>query len=336
MNRLKESFDEKLEDLKGSEVRVKQRVLNAVEQEQREKKRTVPKLVATAVALFVVVIAGFLATQFVKPQQQAALLNDAYYELQVFEVYELNNAFFTEAEAKLLTYNYYVQNLALIAYVKEHDLDIYEEQVEKHYESYKATVYEILEEQPNSWMHFHMQQLEEHFGVNLEQYLYLHREHVAKVNVAREMLLGLLHDEISSSDKNYEEVEGKAMAFYEEKYSAELAAFRERHNIDLNYEVKRQGQQAVLELDGQKYETVYVDGKEVFKDTRAVVDTFMFQFDNIRSEIEANEGLTLFCYATLENYKRGAEKLLSDKVYGLEAMRFIELLEVLKNSVEID
>lgn len=63
---------------------------------------------------------------------------------------------------------------------------------------------------------------------------------------------------------------------------------------------------------------------------------FMFQFENVRSEIEAREGLTLFCYAALDDYRLGAEKLLNDKNYGVEAMQFIELLEVLENSVEID
>ncbi|MER1998461.1 MAG: hypothetical protein ABS882_01700 [Lysinibacillus sp.] len=335
MNRLKGAFEEGFKELNRSEQKVKQRVLLHVEQEKPNKKYRMPKFITVLTVLFVVVVAGILATQFVKVEKPAAQLDDTYYEMRVYEIYQLSNGFITQKQAKQLEYYAMIENLSVLEYAKEHGLTPYEDKVNEQAEDMQKLRDDIMKEHESSWMHFHFKELEQQFGITKEEYLNYERNYTISALVANEMLRELFHDEIPQEEK-YTYILEKSLAFYEEKYSEDLAAFRDKHNIDTAYEIKREGQAAVLTLGEQSYDTVYVDGKEVFKNTQEVLDTFMFQFVQVRQEIEAREGLTLFCYATIDDYRRGAKKLLTDKNYGLEAMRFIELLEVLKNSVEID
>lgn len=337
MNRLKGAFEEEFQELKHSEGKVRQRVLNAVEHKSAKKSK-LPIWMTSIAAILVIGLAGILATQFVQPKPQAALtLDETYYNLLVYENYELSNFFLTKPEVKKLAYETYIQNVALIEYAKSLDIPFDEEKFELHFDNNEQVISEIMTEQPDSWLHYRFDKIEEKFGVTLEKYKFIEKENVIRAVVSRDMLIDALGEEIAESNEPATQfVDDRALAYLEEHYSEELEAFRVRNDIDLTYEVNRKGQSTTLILGDAVYETVLIDGDEVFKSTIDVLDEFLFQFKNLIAVIEQREGLTLFCYEALGDYKRGAEKLLEDKEYAEEAGEFLKLLKVLENSVEID
>lgn len=337
MNRLKGAFEEGFQELKQSERKVRQRVLSAVEQPPAKKSK-LPMWMTSIAAILIIGIAGILATQFIKPKQQVAIIfDDTYYDMVVYDHYELSNFFLTEPEVKKIVYETYIRNVAVIEYAKSLDLPFDDEKLNTYFEDNKETIDGILAEQPDSWLHYRFDKIEQNFGITLEKFLQIEKENVMRALVSREMLIDKFSDEISQGNvPAMQFVDERALAYLEEHYSEDLQAFREKHSIDLSYKVHRRGQNSGLVIEGETYETVTIDGQEVFRNTQEIIDKFMFQFKDVIQEIESREGLTLFCYIALDDYMRGAEKLLADEQFGDKATLFIELSKILKNSAEVD
>ena len=336
MNRLKGAFDEGFQELKNSERKVKQTVINSVNGYERPAPKKFPKAVAVFVAIFAISIVGILAAKYMQPEQQASIIDEKYFEMVLYENYELSPYFYNEANAKALTYYKYVSDLAAIDYIENvRELTIYEERLETLATENQEIVNSILAEQQGSWMHGHLHNVQEKFGIDLEQYFQYQKEIQQKSHVAREMIEGLLHNQLDQ-DRLFDSLDELIMPDFAAKYAEQLRALREKYDINPDYEFKPQGENASYQIGDVSYETVIVNGRHVLKEPFRDVSNINFQIEAVRMEIERSEGFTLFCYETLDDYKRGAERFIKLNRMVEEAEVFLQAIELLRNTAEYD
>ena len=326
MNRMKEAFDEQFGDLLTGEDNVKRGVMRHVQQGKRPRKWQIP----AAVSLLLVAIVSFLATQITKPPEQTAVLDDHYFEITLYSQYYLSNAFGTEKQMSKIVYENMLMSAAYTEYAAHLGLGVDVQQLE----DMTTQQYELLEELMSSeeapWVRFTYTSLFKQFDLTLESFIELQKENSFLPTVSHTALRE------HYGDNQDEQIEQDALNYIEEQYASELQRFKDKHGIDETYEVNRVGEASELVTVNGTYETVIVNGVEVFEDSFWSVDHIFFDYEDIMKKIEESEEVAMFYYATLDQYAAGAQKLTDHQEYGQQAKDLLRVIEVLKNSVELN